>query len=173
MAATTKKSGLISHGIAAQNRKARFDYTIKETIEAGVVLKGPEVKSLRHGRATLTEAWAGEREGELFLFNCYIPEYQGGVLSRFEPRGMRKLLLKRKQIDKLLGAATRDGMTLVPLDIHFNERGVAKVLIGVGEGRKKQDKRHAIAASRYQPKAAAVPNVAAKPPKGRPPVEAA
>ena len=150
MAATTKKSALISHGIAAQNRKARFDYTIKETVEAGVVLKGPEVKSLRHGRATLTEAWAGEREGELFLFNCYIPEYQGGVLSRFEPRGMRKLLLKRKQIDQLLGAATRDGMTLVPLDIHFNERGVAKVLIGVGEGRKKSDKRHAIAARDWQ-----------------------
>ena len=91
-----KKSGLISHGIAAQNRKARFDYTIKQTVEAGIVLKGPEVKSLRHGRATLTEAWAGEREGEMFLFNCYIPEYQAGVLSRFEPRAPRKLLLKKK-----------------------------------------------------------------------------
>ena len=151
MAAKEKrKSGLISHGVASQNRKARFDYTIKQTMEAGVVLKGPEVKSLRHGRATLTEAWAGEREGELFLFNCYIPEYQGGVLSRFEPRAPRKLLLKRKQIDTLLGAATRDGMTLVPLDIHFNERGVAKVLIGIGEGRKKQDKRQAIAARDWQ-----------------------
>ncbi len=150
MAATTKKSGLISHGVAAQNRKARFDYTIKQTMEAGLVLKGPEVKSLRHGRATLTEAWAGEREGELFLFNCYIPEYQGGVLSRFEPRAPRKLLLKRKQIDSLLGAATRDGMTLVPLDIHFNEKGMAKVLIGVGAGRKKQDKRQAVAARDWQ-----------------------
>ena len=78
MATTKKKSALISHGVAAQNRKARFDYAIKEQIEAGIVLKGPEVKSLRAGRATLTEAWAGEREGELFLFNCYIPEYQGG-----------------------------------------------------------------------------------------------
>ena len=145
-----KKSGLISHGIAAQNRKARFDYTIKETMEAGMVLKGPEVKSLRHGRATLTEAWAGEREGEIFLFNCYIPEYQGGILSRFEPRAPRKLLLKKKQIDTLLGATTRDGMSLVPLDIHFNERGVAKVLIGLGEGRKKQDKRQAIAARDWQ-----------------------
>ena len=77
---TRKKSGLISHGIAAQNRKARFNYTIKETIEAGIVLKGPEVKSLRMGRATLSEAWAGEREGELYLFNAYIPEYQGGIL---------------------------------------------------------------------------------------------
>jgi SsrA-binding protein len=150
MAATKKKSGLISHGIAAQNRKARFDYTIKQTLEAGVVLKGPEVKSLRHGRATLTEAWAGEREGELFLFNCYIPEYQGGVLSRFEPRAPRKLLLKRKQIDQLLGAAARDGMTLVPLDIHFNEKGMAKVLLGVGAGRKKADKRQAVAARDWQ-----------------------
>ena len=95
--AKTKK-GLISHGVAAQNRKARFDYAIKDTVEAGLVLKGPEVKSLRHGRATLSEAWAGERDGEMWLFNAYIPEYQGGVLSRFEPRAPRKLLLKRKQI---------------------------------------------------------------------------
>ncbi len=148
--AEKRKVGMISHGIAAQNRKARFDYTIKTTVEAGIVLKGPEVKSLRLGRATLTEAWAGEREGEMFLFNAYIPEYQGGVLSRFEPRAPRKLLLKRKQIGELLGAAARDGMTLVPLDIHFNEQGRAKLLLGVGEGRKKQDKRHAIAARDWQ-----------------------
>ena len=145
-----KKSGLISHGIAAQNRKARFDYTIKNTVEAGIVLKGPEVKSLRHGRATLTEAWAGEREGEMYLFNMYIPEYQGGVLSRFEPRAPRKLLLKRKQINELLGATTKDGLTVVPLDIHFNERGRAKVLLGVAQGRQKQDKRQAIAARDWQ-----------------------
>ena len=143
---TKSKSGLISHGIAAQNRKARFDYTIVETVEAGLVLKGPEVKSLRHGRATLTEAWAGEREGEVFLFNAYIPEYQGGVLSRFEPRAPRKLLLKHKQIDHLLGAVSRQGATLVPLQIHFNDQGRAKVLLGVGEGRKKADKRAAVAA---------------------------
>lgn len=147
---TKSKSGLISHGIASQNRKARFDYTIKETVEAGLVLKGPEVKSLRHGRATLTEAWAGERNGEVWLFNAYIPEYQGGVLSRFEPRAPRKLLLKHKQIDVLLGQVARDGVTLVPLQIHFNDRGVAKVLLGVGEGRKKADKRHAIAARDWQ-----------------------
>ena len=147
---TTKKAGLITHGIAAQNRKARFDYTIKEVVEAGIVLKGPEVKSLRLGRATLTEAWAGERDGEMWLFNCYIPEYQGGVLSRFEPRAPRKLLIKRKQRDKLLGAVARDGYSLVPLDIHFNERGIAKIQLGLGQGRNKADKRHAIAARDWQ-----------------------
>jgi SsrA-binding protein len=147
---TKKKSGLISHGIAAQNRKASFNYTIKETVEAGIVLMGPEVKSLRLGRATLTEAWAGERDGELYLFNAYIPEYQGGVLSRFEPRAPRKLLVHRKQMRSLLGAVSRDGVTLVPLDIHFNERGMAKVKLGLGEGRNKADKRHAIAARDWQ-----------------------
>jgi len=150
MAKDIKKSGMISHGIAAQNRKGRFDYTIKETVEAGIVLKGPEVKSLRLGRATLTEAYAAERDGEIWMFNCYIPEYQGGVLSRFEPKAPRKLLLHHKQIDKMLGEVKRAGYTLVPLDIHFNERGVAKLTLGVGEGRKNVDKRHAIAARDWQ-----------------------
>jgi SsrA-binding protein len=150
MAEAKTKKGLIAHGIAAQNRKARFDYSIKDTVEAGLVLKGPEVKSLRHGRATLSEAWAGERDGELWLFNAYIPEYQGGVLSRFEPRAPRKLLLNRKQIRSLAGAVARDGVTLVPLQIHFNDRGRAKVLLGLGEGRKKHDKRHAIADRDWQ-----------------------
>jgi SsrA-binding protein len=148
--AEPRKKGLIAHGIAAQNRKARYDYTIKQTVEAGLVLKGPEVKSLRHGRATLNEAWAGERDGEMWLFNAYIPEYQGGVLSRFEPRAPRKLLLKQKQIRELTGAITRAGFSLVPLDIHFNDRGRAKVLLGLGEGRQKADKRHAIAARDWQ-----------------------
>jgi SsrA-binding protein len=150
MAEAKVKKGLISHGVVSQNRKARFDYTIKDTVEAGLVLKGAEVKSLRHGRATLSEAWAGEREGEMFLFNAYIPEYQGGVLSRFEPRAPRKLLLKRKQIRSLTGAVAREGVSLVPLQIHFNDRGVAKVLLGLGEGRKKADKRAAVAARDWQ-----------------------
>ncbi len=150
MAKDKKKAGMISHGIASQNRKGRFDYTIKETVEAGIVLKGPEVKSLRLGRATITEAYAAERDGAIWLFNSYIPEYQGGVLSRFEPKAPRKLLLHHKQIDKMLGEVKKSGYTLVPLDIHFNERGVAKVTLGVGEGRKNADKRHAIAERDWQ-----------------------
>ncbi|NHN86259.1 SsrA-binding protein SmpB [Acetobacter musti] len=150
MAAPKKKTGLISHGIAAQNRKGRFNYTILETFEAGLVLKGPEVKSLRAGRAQITEAYAGERNGELWLFNCYIPEYQGGVLSRFDSRAPRKLLLHKKQVEKLLGAVARQGAALVPLDIHFNARGLAKLTLGLGEGRKNVDKRHAIAERDWQ-----------------------
>lgn len=145
MAEKKSKSGLISHGIAAQNRRARFDYTIKDTLVAGLVLKGPEVKSLRHGRATLAEAWAGERDGELFLFGCHIPEYQAGILSRFDSKAPRKLLVNRKQLRELLGAVARDRMTLVPLDIHFNDKGRAKVTLGIAEGRKNADKRAAIA----------------------------
>jgi SsrA-binding protein len=150
LAKQKKKSELISHGMAAQNRKARFDYTIVDTVEAGLVLRGPEVKSLRHGRATITEAWAGERDGEVYLNNAYIPEYQAGVLSRFEPRQPRKLLLHKKEINKLLGAVARSGYTLVPLDIHFNDKGMAKVTLGLGQGRNKADKRHAIAERDWQ-----------------------
>ena len=145
-AKTVKKSGLISHGVAAQNRKARHDYTINETIEAGMALVGPEVKSLRAGRATLADARAGEREGEMWLFNADIPEWQAGsVAARFEPRRPRKLLLHRKQVRELTGTVTREGTTLVPLQIHFNDRGMAKVLLGLAEGRKKEDKRRVIA----------------------------
>ena len=145
--AEKKKKTLISHGIAAQNRKARHDYTIGETIEAGLALVGPEVKSLRAGRATLAEAWAGERDGEMYLFNCTIPEWQAGsVVAKFEPRRPRKLLLHRRQVRELIGSITREGTTLVPLQIHFNDRGRAKVLLGLAEGKKKHDKRAAIAA---------------------------
>ena len=146
MAEPKKKKTLISHGIAAQNRKARFDFKILDTYEAGIALVGPEVKSLRAGRATLTEAWAGERDGEMWIFNLYIPEWQAGsVVAKFEPRRPRKLLLHRKQAETLAGAISREGATLVPLDIHFNDRGLAKLTLGLAEGKNKADKRAAIA----------------------------
>ena len=149
--AEKKKKTLISHGVAAQNRKARYDYTIGETIEAGLALGGAEVKTLRAGRATLAEAWAGERDGEMWLFNCTIPEWQAGsVVAKFEPRRPRKLLLHRRQVRELIGSVTREGTTLVPLQIHFNDSGRAKVLLGLAEGRKKHDKRAAIAARDWQ-----------------------
>jgi SsrA-binding protein len=141
---------MISHGIAAQNRKARFDYKILSTIEAGIMLKGVEVKSLRLGRATINEAWAGERNGELYLFNMYIPEYQGGVLSRFDTRGLRKLLVKKKDRVQLFSAISRDRNTVVPLDIHFSDKGLAKVTLGIAEGKQKADKRQAVAARDWQ-----------------------
>jgi len=146
MATEPRKKAMISHGVASTNRRARFDYKIGETIEAGLALVGPEVKSLRAGRATLAESWAGERDGELWLFNCTIPEWQAGsFMAKFEPRRPRKLLLHRNQMRTLIGAVTREGATLVPLQIHFNDRGRAKVLLGLAEGKKQHDKRAAIA----------------------------
>lgn len=114
------------------------------------MLRGVEVKSLRLGRAQLNEAWAGERDGELVLFNLYIPEYQSGVLSRFDVRGPRKLLVKRKERNQIFGAISRERQTIVPLDIFFNDRGLAKVTLGIAEGKQKADKRQASAARDWQ-----------------------
>lgn len=130
--------------VVAQNRKARHNYAIEETVEAGIVLTGTEVKSLRAGRASISECYAAEEGGELYLINSHIPEYPPAGRFNHEPRRPRKLLLHRRQIEKLVGAITREGYTLVPLSIYFDKRGMAKVELGLGRGKKKHDKRAAI-----------------------------
>lgn len=129
--------------LAAQNRKARHDYFIEDTFEAGVMLLGTEVKALRQGRASIGEAFAGEQDGELFLFNAYIPEYEAANRFNHPPRRPRKLLLRRREVDRLLGSVRREGMTVVPLSIYFNDRGIAKVQLGLAKGKRKVDKREA------------------------------
>jgi len=127
---------------AAQNRRARHEYFIDSTIEAGIVLAGTEVKSLRSGQASINEAYAGERDGELFLINAHIPEYtQAHKLLQHEVKRPRKLLLHRRELGKLLGAIRREGVTIVPLAVYFNPRGVAKVQLGLARGKRKADKR--------------------------------
>jgi len=126
----------------AQNRRARFDYFIEDTLEAGIMLAGTEVKSLRAGRASINESFAGERQGELFLFNAHIPEYQlAGRHLQHELKRPRKLLVRRKELNKLLGSIRRDGVTIVPLAVYFNDRGIAKVQLGLAKGKRKVDKR--------------------------------
>jgi SsrA-binding protein len=132
-----------THRIAAQNRKARHDYFIDDHLEAGIVLVGSEVKSLREGKGSLVDAWAGEKGGELWLFNAYIPEY-GPARFNHEPKQPRKLLVSRRERERLLGAVAKEGVTLVPLSIYFNDRGIAKVDLGFARGKKKHDKRESI-----------------------------
>ncbi|HXP73155.1 MAG TPA: SsrA-binding protein SmpB [Stellaceae bacterium] len=126
----------------AQNRKARHVYLIEDTIEAGLMLVGSEVKSLRKGGASINEAYAAEREGDLYLMNANIPEYAAARVNH-QPRRARKLLLHKKEMTRLEGAITREGMTLVPLGLYFNDRGIAKVAIGLAKGKRKADKRAA------------------------------
>lgn len=130
--------------LIADNRKARFNYAIEETVEAGLVLTGTEVKALREGRANIAEAYAAPDNGELWLINAHIPEYKSGNRFNHEPRRPRKLLLHKKQLEKLLGLAKQGGMTVVPLKLYFNERGVAKLEIAVARGKKLHDKRQTI-----------------------------
>ncbi len=135
---------LIAGRIAAENRRARHDYAIESTLDAGIILAGTEVKALRTGRANLVDAFAQEKGGELFLYNAYIPEYQASSRHlTHEPRRPRKLLVHRRELARLIGAVTREGMTLVPLSIYFNERGLAKVQLALGKGKKLYDKRAA------------------------------
>lgn len=130
--------------VAAQNRKARHDYFITETYEAGLALMGSEVKSLRDGRASIVEAFAIERGGDLYLCNAHISEYKNAGRFGHEPKRERKLLLRRREIAYLTGAAQRQGMTLVPLSIYFNDRGIAKLQLALAEGKHNYDKRESI-----------------------------
>lgn len=125
----------------AVNRKARFNYEIGEAFEAGIALTGTEVKSLRIGKATIAESYADTRGGELWLVNSNIPEYLQANRNNHEPKRPRKLLMHRRQINKLIGAIERDGMTLVPLKLYFNQRGRAKLELALARGKKLHDKR--------------------------------
>src|SRR6478672_8409784 len=127
----------------AQNRRARHDYLIEDTIETRVVLQGTEVKVLRQGQASISEAYADQNGGELFLVNANIPEYKASAHFNHEPRRPRKLLLHRKQMNRLLGAVKREGVTIVPLALYFNDRGRAKVELGLAHGKRKADRRQA------------------------------
>jgi SsrA-binding protein len=127
--------------VVAENRKARFNYEIGETFEAGIVLTGSEVKSLRAGKATIAESYADTKGGELWLINANIPEYLQAARFNHAPKRPRKLLLHEREIAKLAGAVEREGMTIVPLKLYLNERGRAKVELALARGKKLHDKR--------------------------------
>ena len=127
--------------VVADNRRARFNYEIGEVFEAGIALTGTEVKSLRQGRATIAESYADARGGEIWLVNANIPEYLQASRFNHAPKRARKLLLHKRQISKLASAVEREGMTLVPLKMYFNEKGRAKIEIALGRGKKLHDKR--------------------------------
>jgi SsrA-binding protein len=130
--------------VVASNRKARHDYAILDTYEAGIALTGTEVKSLRAGRASLVDAFAQERDGEIYLHGMHIPEYAQGTWTNHEPRRTRKLLLNRLEINRLIGKLKESGLTLVPLSLYFSD-GWAKVEVGLAKGKKSYDKRQDLA----------------------------
>ena len=130
--------------IVAENRRARFDYFVDDRMEAGIALTGTEVKALRQGEGSIAESYATVDGEEVWLINSHIPEYSHGNRLNHEPRRQRKLLLKGREIAKLHGAVTRQGLTLVPLSIYFNSRGRAKVELALARGKKVHDKRETI-----------------------------
>lgn len=132
--------------VVATNRKAYHDYFIEEKFEAGIMLTGTEVKSLREGRANLQDSYASVKDGEAFLHHCHISPYSHGNLMNHDPIRVRKLLLHKKEIHKLLGKTQQKGLTLVPLRIYFSERGKAKVELGLAKGKKLHDRRETIKA---------------------------
>lgn len=130
--------------VVADNRKARFNYEIGDTFEAGIVLTGSEVKSLRAGKATIAESYADARGGELWLINSNIPEYLQAGRFNHAPKRARKLLLQKREISRLVGAVEREGMTIVPLKLYFNEKGWAKIEVALARGKKLHDKRETL-----------------------------
>ena len=136
-----KGSERVVKKIVAENRKARFNYEIIDTYEAGLVLKGTEVKSLREGKANIAESYASDEDGEIWLINSYLPEYLQANRFNHEPRRRRKLLLKKREMARLGQSVEREGMTMVPLKIYFNDQGRAKLLLAVAKGKKLHDKR--------------------------------
>lgn len=130
--------------VVARNRRARHNYFIDSTIEAGIMLEGTEVKSLRQGQASIEESYATDRDGELILLNSYIPEYRSASVTQHEPRRPRKLLLRKRELAKLVNAVSREGMTVVPLSVYFNKRGFAKVELGLAKGKHLHEKRNSI-----------------------------
>ena len=131
-----------SDGMIAENRRSRRDYEVEDTLEAGIVLTGSEVKSLREGKANIAEAYVSPEQGELWLINCEIQAYKGANRFNHEPRRKRKLLVSRRELAKLSQEVERAGRTIVPLKFYFNDRGIAKLLIGTATGRKNYDKRN-------------------------------
>ncbi|PCH74734.1 MAG: SsrA-binding protein [Rhodobacteraceae bacterium] len=130
-----------NYKVVAENRRARFDYAIEDDVECGIMLEGSEVKSLRVGGSNIAESYAAVEEGELWLVNSYIAPYDRAKTFRHEERRRRKLLVSRKELSRLWNATQRKGMTLVPLVMYFNHKGLAKIKIGIGKGKKLHDKR--------------------------------
>jgi SsrA-binding protein len=127
--------------VIAVNRRARFDYLINDVLEVGIVLTGTEVKAMREGKINIAESYASPENGEIWLINANIPEYSAGNRQNHEPKRPRKLLLHRREMVRLVQAVERKGFTLVPLRLYFNARGMAKLEIGIGQGKKMHDKR--------------------------------
>ena len=128
----------------AANKKANYDFTIKEKFEAGLVLTGSEIKSLRVNTGSIKEAYIIEKKGELWLTNCHIKKYSSSIFKEHNPIRARKLLVKKRELNIIVNSSKRNGMTIIPLILYFNDRGIAKLSIGLGKGKKKYDKRAAI-----------------------------
>ena len=136
-----RKKSQNEYSVIADNRKATFQYEIEDKFEAGIVLTGSEIKSIRQNKVNIRESYASAENGEIFLINCNIPRYQNSISTNYNPKRVRKLLLNKKEINKLFAATQKKGMTLIPTKMYFNKKGLAKIGIGIGKGRKIHDKR--------------------------------